>query len=195
VSREKSFAHDVSDELGDYGIDGFVAHDDIPETAPWRAEILEAIDSCDAFALFLHDGFVESRWCDQEVGIAFEKGKLLVPVCFTYEDPHGFASEFQKLACVDLDADDTARKIYKALVNDQGDVGDKIKLALIRSVRDSRSFTQSAERARRMNRYIHESDWRDPELVEALRRTLYNDQVLNGTVAKRIVDRILEDNP
>lgn len=66
--KYKSFIHKVKTELDRYGINLFVAHDSIPADSNWQEEIERSLDCADAGLAFLHDGFRESPWCNQEVG-------------------------------------------------------------------------------------------------------------------------------
>lgn len=87
-------AADIKEELGSYGMSAFVAHNDIHPTIEWQSEIETALSTCDLLVALIHPNFIESEWCDQEVGYALGRG---VPV-FTVRcgaDPHGFVSRFQ----------------------------------------------------------------------------------------------------
>jgi hypothetical protein len=68
IRQERHLVGDVKRRLeGSYGIDAFVAHDDIHPSKTWREQIKTALASCHLFVAFLHDGFHASQWCDQEV--------------------------------------------------------------------------------------------------------------------------------
>jgi len=66
--KHKLFIHEVKKDLARYGIELFVAHDSITVDSNWQDEIEKALDRADAGLAFLHDGFKDSAWCDQEVG-------------------------------------------------------------------------------------------------------------------------------
>ncbi len=68
--EDAEFASSISAGLMQYGIEGFVAHNDIAVSDPWRGSIMDGLDTCDAFVALMHDKFHESEWCDQEVGWA-----------------------------------------------------------------------------------------------------------------------------
>lgn len=99
ISERKRTASKVSTHLREYDIHAFVAHEDIQPSKIWREEIIEALRTCDAVALLLHDGFNESDWCDQEVGVAYGEGKRIIPVRTGDLMPYGFAGEVQALDC------------------------------------------------------------------------------------------------
>jgi hypothetical protein len=67
LAAQRALVGAVGEQLSRYGIELFVAHDSIDHDALWQAEIEKALDRADAGLVFLHDGFSESAWCDQEV--------------------------------------------------------------------------------------------------------------------------------
>lgn len=94
LSAEKKQAAKLKESLLEYGLSGFVAHNDIQPTAEWQAEIETALETCELLVAIVHPKFIESQWCDQEIGYALGRG---VPV-FTVRcgaDPYGFVSRFQ----------------------------------------------------------------------------------------------------
>jgi len=82
--------------LAGRGISAFVAHADIEPTKEWEEEIERALQTMEALAAMLTSDFPQSRWCDQEVGIALGQGKLVIPVKVDI-DPYGFLGKHQAL--------------------------------------------------------------------------------------------------
>lgn len=66
----KAFAGQVADELAVVGIHAFVAHDTMEYSKPWQTQIEQALQSMDVFAAIVHPEFLQSSWCQQEVGWA-----------------------------------------------------------------------------------------------------------------------------
>jgi hypothetical protein len=94
LSGIKALAHALKQSLSSYHIAAFVAHDDIEPTSEWQSEIERALRTMDAMTAIIEPGFVTSRWCDQEIGFAFGRGKLVIPLC-AGADPHGFLAKHQ----------------------------------------------------------------------------------------------------
>ncbi len=94
TSPNKISAHNLKAALPKYRIAAFVAHDDIDPTKEWQLEIERALRTADSLAAIITPDFIESRWCDQEVGFAFGRGKLVVPLC-KESVPHGFLGKYQ----------------------------------------------------------------------------------------------------
>ncbi|UOG91010.1 MAG: toll/interleukin-1 receptor domain-containing protein [Candidatus Thiothrix sulfatifontis] len=79
-----------------FGISAFVAHVDIEPTKEWQDEIEAGLFSMDALAAILMQGFKESNWTDQEVGIAIGRGVLVIPIVKGVT-PYGFIEKYQGL--------------------------------------------------------------------------------------------------
>lgn len=87
-------AAEVRRILASWRVDAFVAHATIEPTREWMNVIEAALNSCDAMAALVTPDFVESKWCDQEVGYCVARNALIVPVKLP-TDPHGFISRYQ----------------------------------------------------------------------------------------------------
>lgn len=81
-----------------YGVSCFVAHEDIHPAKEWQDEIENALFSMDALLALMTDGFHDSDWTDQEVGVAFGRGVPIVSLKLG-KDPYGFIGKFQALSC------------------------------------------------------------------------------------------------
>lgn len=79
------------------GFNCFVAHDDIKPGTKWEDEVLENLLKADYFLPIQTNGLVESYWCQQEAGIAFNKGIKIIPLIPDTDgvDPVGFYAKYQ----------------------------------------------------------------------------------------------------
>jgi hypothetical protein len=93
-----------------YGIDGFVAHEDIEPTLEWQSEIEKALRTMDAFLAIHTVGFAKSIWTQQEVGYAVGRGVKIISLQMG-EDPTGFISKHQALRRGDRKAEEVAAEI------------------------------------------------------------------------------------
>lgn len=185
VSAEKVYVSEVKQHLLDLGVDAFVAHEDIEPTKEWESTIEVALGTCDALAAFLHDGFRESRWTDQEVGYALALRVKILPVKFT-EDPHGFIARYQAIPGWDREPAVLADAIFEALLADDA-TRQKATDGLIAALCDSMSYNQANARARRLHRV---GDW-TPARLERLATALKNDQVAHAFSAEPIINGLL----
>ncbi len=96
-SEVKKETAGLKEQLRQYGISCFVAHEDIEPTKEWQGEIENALASMDGFVALLTERFHDSNWTDQEVGFAFARGVPIIAVRLG-KDPYGFIGKFQGLA-------------------------------------------------------------------------------------------------
>jgi hypothetical protein len=82
VHHDKVLAGDIKRFLGArYGVEAFVAHDDITPSRTWREQIKRALATCHYFvAILKYPEYHQSEWCDQEVGWALARGIPILPV-------------------------------------------------------------------------------------------------------------------
>jgi len=71
-----------------------VAHVSIPDDPPWQDEIPNGLNTAHAGVAFLHTGFKESDWCDQEVGWLLGRGVPVLGLMFDC-GPYGPMGRFQ----------------------------------------------------------------------------------------------------
>jgi hypothetical protein len=115
LSTERDLLAKVDTALESQGVDGFVAHADIPPSREWAHEIELALRSCHACAAFLHPKFPESPWTEQEVGFCLGRGLTLVPVRFGL-DPYGLMGKFQGIQGLGKTPLEIAIAIVEALI-------------------------------------------------------------------------------
>ena len=80
----------------EYGINVFLAHEDISPTQEWRERIIHELESCDVFIGLLTESYKESEWTDQETGFALARGIYMISVNAGLV-PYGFLSKYQQL--------------------------------------------------------------------------------------------------
>lgn len=115
VSKYKESASNLKSSLTAYGIDCFVAHEDITPSKEWEVEIENGLFTMDALCAIVVPEFPESKWCDQEVGIALGQRKLVISIN-KGENPYGFFGKFQALKSKSTSAE-MAAEVWKAISN------------------------------------------------------------------------------
>lgn len=98
LAVQQQFVSEVASELPSLGVSCFVAHVSIEPSHEWQSVIETALRSCDAMAVFLHRGFHESLWCDQEVGFALARRVPVLPIAIDTM-PYGFMGKLQAAKC------------------------------------------------------------------------------------------------
>ncbi len=118
LTENKSSATNLKQCLEDYAISGFVAHEDIEPTKEWQTEIEVALFSMDCLCAIVTPKFIESKWCDQEVGVAIGRGKTVIPIR-KGADPYGLFGKYQGVQSNKKDANTIAKEVFKALCNNE----------------------------------------------------------------------------
>lgn len=98
LAEQKSIVGQVANHLALLGVEPFVAHDSIEPSKEWSQVIEAALAECDAMIAFMHQGFSESKWCDQEVGWALGRHRPILPLNYGMH-PYGFLGKFQDQPC------------------------------------------------------------------------------------------------
>jgi hypothetical protein len=94
----KALAAEIRDTFAELGIKGFVAHEDIEPTKDWATEIERNLHSCSTLVAVLTEDFGGSAFCNQEVGYALGRGRLVIGVMQARQPPPGLAGKYQAIA-------------------------------------------------------------------------------------------------
>lgn len=113
VTTYKVSASNLKKDLAFFGIDCFVAHEDITPSKEWEIEIEKGLFTMDALCAIVVPEFIQSKWCDQEVGIALGQHKLVVSIS-KGENPYGFFGKFQALKAKPLSSE-MAKDVWRAI--------------------------------------------------------------------------------
>lgn len=141
ISAEKVGVAKLKAELLNWGVDAFVAHEDIEPNKLWQAEIELALQSMHALAALLTPGFHESNWTDQEVGFALGKGASVIAIRLGL-DPYGFVGKQQGLSGK-LDMPEQLASNLVDLLLKQRTTADTMREALVVGLEQARSFKAS----------------------------------------------------
>ena len=116
VSLFKQRTAQLQSVLRNYAISAFVAHEDIEPTKEWQVEIEKALFSMDALAVILTPGFNDSKWTDQEVGVAIGRDLLIIPIRKGL-DPYGFIGKYQGMQAEGKTIGQVADAVFQILAN------------------------------------------------------------------------------
>lgn len=170
VSDHGVIANELKESLAQFQIAAFVAHTDIQPTTEWQNEIESALRTMDALTAMLTPEFLNSCWCDQEVGYALGRNRFVLALRIG-ADPHGFMAKIQGLSVNGLGADEMAERIFNVLISHESTT-QRMTESLVERLVKSRSF---------------ESSKRTIQLVEKAKH-LNNDQVarLLGAISENV---------
>lgn len=144
ISDFKVKTAQLQNALRNYGIAAFVAHEDIQPTKEWLEEIEKALFSMDALVAILTPGFNESKWTDQEVGVAVGRDVLIIPIRKGL-DPYGFIGKYQGLQGQGKTIGQVADFIFQILANHQKTKG-KIAEALADQILTSNNIQNATNK-------------------------------------------------
>lgn len=186
LAEHKVKVHQLKDSLRSYGISAFVAHDDIQPSKEWQDEIELALRSMDSLAALVTPKFIESSWCDQEIGWAFGRGIPVLPIRLAC-DPYGFAGKFQAISGSLDNPTELAQLIFETL-RIKPETSRALCRAMPNALTQSRSFATSQRLASVIAGY---EDYTDAEKEIIWKACQENGQVQGSWgVTGMIYDRI-----
>jgi hypothetical protein len=113
-SRVRTSGELLKAAFASYGIDAFIAHEDVEPAPEWADEIVLALRSMHALCAIVTPEFHASRWCEQEAGFALGRPVPVISVRLGAE-PSGFLRQLPVIEGAD-DADLVAKSVFGALV-------------------------------------------------------------------------------
>ncbi|HLN32369.1 MAG TPA: toll/interleukin-1 receptor domain-containing protein [Gemmataceae bacterium] len=137
VSKHKVAVSNLKDALWIYGVDAFVAHEDIEPSLEWQREIELGLRSMHALAALITPDFHVSNWTDQELGWALGRGVLVVPLRLG-ADPYGLVGKIQGVRGTFEQPDALAASVASTLLANPQTHGE-MRRALINAFRESSS--------------------------------------------------------
>ena len=162
VAKYKTLSTEIKVGLADFAIASFVAHEDIEPTAEWQTEIELALFSMDMLVALWTEGFSESEWTDQEIGIAIGRKVPIVSVALGV-DPYGFRGKFQAILGSNKNDKQILNEILGILFK-RDRIRDVANDAFIKKVANAESY----KRANFLARYLPMLDQLSPEQEQAL---------------------------
>lgn len=182
-TNDKLLAGAIKNDLAHYGIDVFLAHEDITPSADWQSTILTSLKQTDVFIPLLTKSFKTSDWTDQETGIAVAEQKLIIPLKVDI-DPYGFiakvqAFKFQYNTSNNSDGStsyfcyDSCLKIVELIVENKN-LKENIKQGIINSFLKSRSFDSAADKAKLLEKFNTFSKGQVERIIEG---SINNNQI------------------
>ncbi len=169
-SANKSLAGQIKRILEQYGLSVFLAHDDIPPLHDWQEEISNNLNECDVFIPILTHSFGNSKWTDQEIGMAFGLKKMIIPLKVDVA-PYGFISKIQ--ACK-LDVDNPRRSCLK-IINVLKDSQFKESLidCLLRALEEAYDFDSATKVIKELNDF---ENFNEEQINHIIRVSIRNNQ-------------------
>jgi len=175
ASASKKTAGRIKKYLDQYGFNCFLAHEDIPPQTVWPSEIVRALKECDLFLPLLTPKFIESFYCQQEIGFAYCKGVEILPVMIS-KAPMGMIADIQAVKFYKNDFDTSCWKIVKHVAKNKS-ISEPVLDALITWFGESESYDAANERAKKI---LNEFDF-TPSQIKKIRRHIKKKSQIHET--------------
>lgn len=143
VAKHKVVVSKLKEELESFGVSAFVAHEAIKPSLDWQREIELALRSMHALLALVTPDFHASLWTDQEIGWAFGRGVLVVPVRLG-SDPYGFAGKVQGISGKLDQPENLATSVFETLLANPQTHGET-RRAFVSALCESGSYNQSIQ--------------------------------------------------
>ena len=179
-SLDKELAGQVKVELAYYGLEVFLAHEDIEPLAEWSDVIFAELKACDVFIPILTENFNGSAWTDQETGIAYVGKKLIIPLKVAV-DPHGFIASIQALRLHVGNVKAACKRVVEIIASKPG-FGDLFRDALIRKFGGSGSYNGAGNNIRLLLSF---EGYTSAQVREMVNFTIANEQINQSGSAHR----------
>jgi len=185
---DKTLAGKLKSTLENYGLNVFLAHEDIEPTAEWQKRILAELESCDVFIPLLTSHFKASDWTGQETGIAYRGKKLIIPLKVNL-DPFGFiAIQALNFSTEDLES------VRRGILDIMAKKSDKNNLfeSLIKGFSQSGSFADANEKALYLK--TMQDQFNFEQVLKIIKGAFHNNQIYNGHESAPFIRNLLQSN-
>lgn len=189
IHTDKELVSNLKIELSKYGVDGFVAHEDIQPSAEWLPEIDKALGTCDGLMPVITNEFHKSLWVDQEVGFCIGRRILVIPLTIDLI-PYGFMSQYQALKGKDKIPPDIAKNIFSILITH-----DLTKSKMTESLISRFEEAESFDDANRLARLLLDIPIWTPSYLRRIENAPKNNhQIADAWKAQEIIPQLLSSN-
>lgn len=183
-TNNKFIAHDIKKILEDFGIDGFLAHEDIEMSQEWQDRLMKELGEVDLVVAILSKNFNESFFCIQEVGIALFNEIIIIPISIDGTKPEGFLKKIQSKK-VNLDRDSIAINFIKA--------SPEFMINNVISTLDFRSSFDDSARILKILSHVYKN-FKEYQVENFVKATINNDQIYNARKCKGPLKRFYKLN-
>jgi hypothetical protein len=179
-NEDKDLAGKIKKGMEDYGLDVFLAHEDVKPSSEWMEAIHEELNLCNVFIPILTDCFNESLWTDQETGFAVARSVYIIPLKINV-DPHGFIGKIHALSFDVNNIEDSNMKII-SLIASNCNVGVLFRDALVNKFGKSENYKEAENNTKRLIKFV---PYNEQQIRNVIDRTMNNYQILDCFFAKK----------
>jgi hypothetical protein len=191
VHTHKARVAVLKGHLKTLGISGFVAHEDIAPSLEWQAEIDLALRTTQAALALLTADFHESKWTDQEVGVAIARGVLVIPVNLGVV-PYGFMGKYQALAASLDHPEALADEVFAILSKRPGTIA-AMREGLVTALERANTYKAAKKVAKLL--VAIQRDFTEVQVSRIRAALADNDQVSNAIGVQKALATITDEKP
>lgn len=188
ATKDKKLAGELKEKMRPYGVNVFVAHDDLKGATKWMSELHTEINECEIFLVLLSENYHSSDFTDQELGMALSYGKPIIPICIDSTIPYGFMSQYQGIKSNPRFYNVT--KIINVIMQHSAPGQGFIDM-LISGLEQSTSFNMARKYAEELSPYDNLTKEQTLKILDAYNN---NSQIYNSFMAEPMVELILRNN-
>ena len=188
ADKERKIAGSLKEKLHPYGVDVFVAHDDLEGGTEWMSRLYAEIKECEIFLILLSENYHPSNFTDQELGMALSYEKPIIPICIDSKIPYGFMSRYQ---CIKANPVFYDVKEVVSIIMKHSKSGQEFVDLLISQLERADSFNAASKYAEDLLPYDKLSKEQTSRVLNAYNN---NSQIYNSFMARPIVRGILRRN-
>lgn len=188
--NDKQIAGKIKKKLDHFGVDIFLAHEDIEGGTDWKPKLYSEIKNCEIFIVLLSKNYHEANFTDQELGMALAYEKPVIPISIDGTMPYGFMEKYQ---CMKCDPEITNENIEKlmGLVMNFSDTGKEFIDLLIEKLSNAGSFEDATFWSRKLVSYSKFTKSQINNIAEAY---IKNNQIYGSFMASPNIKNILKNN-
>ena len=190
ADKDKKIAKRLADELSNYGLKVFVAHEDIVIGDKWESTLFNKIKECDLFMALLSENFHSARYTDHEVGIAYGLQKIIFPIRIDDTMPYGFMSKFQAKKISPEISKNEITKLFFTMVS-KSEKGVEMINRMIDEFAKSSSFDKANQNSDILSQCPEFSTEQLNSIADAF---LHNDQIRDGFRSGSWCEDLIEEN-
>ena len=186
--EDRGTAGGIKRNVESFGFRVFMAHEDIEPSAEWEGTILEELKETDIFLALLTAHYRESKWTDQESGVAVFRDIPIIPLKVDI-DPYGFLGRYQALR-LDINAVTGIGEEIVRIVGNHDHLRGKLRESLIEGFKKSYNFDQATVKSEFLLNY---GPYDKKQLVRIVRAACEDNQVYGSNGARKNVRELMKD--
>jgi hypothetical protein len=172
-TNDKITAGKLKQELSNYNINAFLAHEDLEVSTEWQNEIFENLKKSSLFICLLSQNYLKSPFCMQESGMALLLSMTIIPLSLDDTISPGFLSKVQSKKI--YPSNPTIRDIIPGLLRYNKEEGIRVIIDFIGSSGGYRSAEDNFEFSLP---YLDELT--DKQALSLIDKILDNNQICNA---------------